>query len=51
MLVNEEEFGVGFFEPYEEDGKETDLKWYLCTFLYANKPDKMKEGGDRDDPI
>ena len=33
-----------FNDPHEEDGKETDLKWYLCTFCYVNKPDNMKEG-------
>ena len=33
-----------FYEPYEEDVKEADLKWYVCTLCYAKKPDKMKEG-------
>ena len=33
-----------FYEPYEEDGKETDLEWYFCNFCYAKKPDNMKEG-------
>ena len=33
-----------FYEPYEEDGKEADLKWYLCTFCYAKKTDNTKEG-------
>ena len=33
-----------FYEPYAENGKEADLKWYFCTFCYANKPDNMKEG-------
>ena len=33
-----------FYEPYEEDGKEADLKWYFCTFYYAKKPDNMKGG-------
>ena len=32
-----------FYEPYEEDGKETDLKWYFCNLCYAKKPDKMKD--------
>ena len=30
------------YEPYEEDGKDNDLKWYFFTFYYAKKPDKMK---------
>ena len=33
-----------FYEPYEEDGKEADLKWYFCNFCYSKKPDKTKEG-------
>ena len=32
-----------FYEPYEEDVKETDLKWYFYTFFYAKKPDRTKE--------
>ena len=33
-----------FYQTYEESGKETELKWYICTFLYKNKPDNMKKG-------
>ena len=32
------------YDTYEEYGKESDLKWYFCTFCNANKYDKMKEG-------
>ena len=31
-----------FYYPYEEDGKETDLKWYFCTFCYENKHTKTE---------
>ena len=31
-----------FYEPYEEDGKEADLKWCLFTFFCAKKPDNTK---------
>ena len=41
---NEEEFGMGFYDTYEEDGKETDLKGYLYTFCYAKKPYEIMEG-------
>ena len=33
-----------FYETYDGCGKETDLEWYFCTFLYAKKYDTMKEG-------
>ena len=33
-----------FCDPYEEYGKETDLKWYFCALFYAKKHDKTKEG-------
>ena len=33
-----------FYDPYEEYVKDTDLRWYFCTFLYANKHDNMKKG-------
>ena len=33
-----------FYDPYEEDSKEADLKWYFCNFYYAKKPDNIKEG-------
>ena len=42
--MNNEEFGVGLYEPYEEHEKDTDLKWYFCTLLYAKKNDKLNEG-------
>ena len=32
------------YDPYEEDGKEADLKWYFCNFCYEKKPDNTKEG-------
>ena len=36
-----------FYDPYEEYGKETELKLYFCTFCYAKKPDNIKEGVKR----
>ena len=35
---------MGFYDTYEEDGKETDLKGYLYTFCYAKKPYEIMEG-------
>ena len=33
-----------FYELYEEDVKEADLKWYLYTFCYTKKLYNTKEG-------
>ena len=41
---NKEYFDVGFYEPFEENGKKTDLNWNLCTFFYETPPDKIKDG-------
>ena len=43
-MENGKYFGTGFYEPYEEYGKETDLKWYFCNLWYAKEPDNTKEG-------
>ena len=33
-----------FYDPYEEYGKETERKWYFCTFYYTKKTENMNEG-------
>ena len=32
------------YETYEEDGKDYDFNWYLCTFCCSKKHYKIKEG-------